>query len=146
MRDIKFYIDKAMQKHGIKSGRQLGVALNKSANAITQFTTGRAWPSDDTMIKLAKLAGEDEKEALIYLNAWRTKGETQKSYLSLLKMVALSLTFAVFVSLAPSSADAKGANMPHDISGNIYYGKLKRILRRGWLFVKALLYPKYITC
>lgn len=71
MLTIDDYIDKAVDNQKLRSDRALGVKLGMSPASVCHFRTKKAWPSDATMIKIAKLADLDETEALLNLNIWR---------------------------------------------------------------------------
>lgn len=119
-RDIFFYKNKAKERTAIKSDRKLSKELGLSENAMTQFCTGRAFPSDDTMIRLSEMAGIDPMIALIDLNTWRTRGFTQKTYMTMgqrLAQVALTLVIMGIPAL-PVHAEF----LSSDKSVSIYYG------------------------
>lgn len=72
MLTIDDYIDQAKDNQKLKSDRQLGEKIGVKGSYISHFRTKRTWPSDETMIKIADLAGLDQQEALLNLNIWRT--------------------------------------------------------------------------
>ena len=74
MRTLDNYLDRARQAAGLTSDRQLAIRLGKDAGTVWQFRHGRAWPSDETMLTLAAIAGVAQAEALLELNRWRTEG------------------------------------------------------------------------
>ena len=80
MLTVDEYCDKAKKRNDIKSDRKLAEALSIAHTSLNQYRTKRAWPSDNTMIKLAKLAGLDPTQSLLYLSAWRTTGEALELY------------------------------------------------------------------
>jgi transcriptional regulator with XRE-family HTH domain len=119
MRTIDFYIDRAKEFSKITSNRKLGVKLGVSEGAISQFKTGRAIPSDDTMIKLAKLAHVDKDLALMELNTWRTKGEAKETYQRILDKLggAVAVLFVCVCMLGSSPAKAdNGKSMLSNIN------------------------------
>ena len=72
--DVNAYLDAALQRSGVGSDRQLAYRLGISQSAISSYRTGRAWPDDDVMIRIAWTATADPTRALIDLNTWRTSG------------------------------------------------------------------------
>lgn len=80
MHTIDQYCDLAKDRAALASDRQLSRRLGFSTNSVTQWRTKRTWPSDDTMRRLADLAGMDQEQALIDLNIWRSEGPTRAMY------------------------------------------------------------------
>ncbi len=126
MRDISWYIDKAKEESGAGSDRKICEMLGMAENATHAWRKRNVLPSDDTMMKLAKIARIDPYIALLDLNMWRSDGEAKKAYASMLKKIT-----AVFVALIivfsienPANAKAHGFNMPgysHSIIETIHY-------------------------
>lgn len=114
MRTIDNYIDKAREKTGATSDRNLAKILDIDNSSITHWRTKRSWPADDTISKLAELAGIPQDEALLELNAWRSTGETQNIYKRLIEKLngVLTLLIIVFAALhsTPSYAAIAGKN------------------------------------
>ncbi|MEE9312158.1 MAG: hypothetical protein V3V10_07055, partial [Planctomycetota bacterium] len=54
-------------------------------SSIALYRKGASFPSDDTMIALARRAKLDEGECLLLLNIWRTEGQARKQYMTLLQ-------------------------------------------------------------
>lgn len=129
-RDIEFYICKAMENGGISSGRKLGLELGLSEASITQFRTGRAFPSDTVMIKLATLAGIDPDVGLLDLNLWRTTGEAKAGYARLLKKITASVIGAAVLLPASAHAAVIGASAAQSLTANIAITALYCILRK----------------
>ena len=123
MKSLNNYINDAKQAKNIKSDRLLCQALNLSNNAITSYRTQRAWPTDETMVRLAELGGNDPELALIDLNIWRTPAPAQKLYLKMFE----KLTAAVFIAIILLTMPLQSANattyIPHYMDNNIYYEK-----------------------
>ena len=119
------YLDLAIKKQRLKSDRELSRALDlKSNNTITNMRSGKHLPSDDTMIKIAKLAGEPVDVALLRLNLWRSKTpETRQEYAALAArltkqagMIAIAIA-AVAASPSASRASEFGfeSSRPHHL-------------------------------
>lgn len=72
MTDLAHYLDLAKARQDLKSDRQLDQAIGAKGCNTFVYRKGRAWPSDETMIKIARLAGEDAHAALVDLAIWRS--------------------------------------------------------------------------
>lgn len=84
--NIKDYVEKAKIKNKIASDNQLAKNLNISSGALNHFLTGKSCPSPETILKIGKLAGLDEKKVLIdYLLFKYGKYENVKNVLKILK-------------------------------------------------------------
>lgn len=78
-RDIIWYLDTAKARQGFKSDRQLSSALGYSSAVAHQLRSRFTPPSDETMVKLATMAGVPASEALMDLNIWRSKSTEVRS-------------------------------------------------------------------
>lgn len=67
------YIEKAKQNMNCKSVRELSEIIQIKPSSITEFSKGRAYPSQETMLRIARLAGIRDEQALIDFNLWKTK-------------------------------------------------------------------------
>ena len=134
MKNFNDYAEKAIARYGLAGLNSLGRELNISSAAISQFNTGKALPSDDTMIKLAELAGLPKEEALIDLNLWRSKDkpEVQKIWQRLSKMLGLYsyiLFFSLFASTSCFAANSSLFAENQVVNKNIYYAtNVRRLL------------------
>ena len=103
---IQDYLDKAKIEQGIKSDRQLALAVGVKSSNISQFRKGTFCPADKTMITIAQLAGEDINIALLRLNIWRSgaAGGAQyyKNILKLLQNSVASLLILVTIMATPT--------------------------------------------
>lgn len=136
---IDQYCDAAIKARGFKSDRELSRALGFASNAVTHWRTKRAWPSDETMIELARLAEQDTTTALAALNAWRAPESVQPFYMKMVKRLAqtaAAIALAGSVATSPAAAAGKGINQhPFDLAPRVtaqatwavYYGKLYTI-------------------
>lgn len=59
------YVNIAKVKTNISSNNKMAQCIGISSAAITNFCSGKASPSPDTVLKVANLAGLNEKEVLI---------------------------------------------------------------------------------
>jgi transcriptional regulator with XRE-family HTH domain len=108
MHTIDWYIDAAKARSGIKSERKLSEFLGLKFVAISSYRTGRAFPSDDTMVKLAKMAGVNPDIALLELSVWRNEGPARKAYASILHRLAHAMVIICAISsISPANAQAQ---------------------------------------
>lgn len=128
MIDIDFYLDTAKRNRSIKSDAELSRSIGFKSNAVTFFRTRKSFPSDQTMIRIAELAGIDKGQALLDLNIWRTDGETRSAYMSMAAILAqharhisasiLAGLFVLFLSYSPAHACEQTPNRFHAKSTN----------------------------
>jgi len=74
LRSLDNYLDQAKAAAGIGSDNELGRRLGFKSNIVCLYRTKRSWPSDDAMIRIAEMAGENPDIALCQLSAWRNAG------------------------------------------------------------------------
>jgi hypothetical protein len=113
MRTIDWYMDTARARADIHSDNKLAARIGISGSGINQFRSKRAWPSDDTMIALAELAGVDPAQALMELNIWRAKSpKVAQTYEAMrAKLAAVAASLIVMIGLAsPAHAAPIGAD------------------------------------
>lgn len=93
MRQLNFYTQKAINRYNLNGQNALAREIGIAGATLSQFLNGKALPSEETMIKLAELAGLPKEEALIDLNLWRSKDkpELQKIWQRLSKMIGCFL-------------------------------------------------------
>ena len=124
--DINEYLDLAKEKQGIKSDRELAAALgHKSNQSIVFMRRGVTNPSDDTMLKIAELAGLSPEAALLRLNIWRSKTpETRELYTTLAERLAKQASTWLICTVAVSvMAAAPGANNAYASENNTRTGE-----------------------
>ena len=80
MRTVDFYLDEARKRGGFTSDRSMDKGLGLTPGAVCSYRIKRAWPSDETIIKLAKIAGISPEAALLDLNVWRSTGSATVYY------------------------------------------------------------------
>lgn len=87
--EFKEYTNKVIARYGLRGQNAVAREIGITTASMSQFTTGKALPSESTMIKLAELAGLPKEEALIDLNMWRSKDkpELQKVWQRISKMI-----------------------------------------------------------
>lgn len=108
MRNIDFYLDEARKNTGATSDATLSQMMGISRGAAVQWRTRRSWPQDETMTKLAHLAGIDEQIALLELSLWRTDGEAKKTYEKILTRISTISPATLFFigAMSPDTAQA----------------------------------------
>ncbi len=131
MTPIRAYIDAAKTRAGVGSDRQLGFLLGLSASAVCAWQRGRSWPDDETMVRLAALAGVAADEALLDLNIWRAKEPARAVYLGMLKRHALGLlALAIIWPLFGANAGELTANRPTALVPTYTLCAIRRLLTR----------------
>lgn len=151
MRDINHYIDAARDRTGCKSDRKLALLIGLAGTTINHWRTGRSLPDDETMAKLAQLAGQEPTMALLDLNIWRSKdGLARSHYIDLARRIGRSaaaffcvgfLGAAAAALTPPQTQAAVAQSLPRAIGtqaaqgnsavlSNVYYGKSRRRAKR----------------
>ena len=97
MRTIKDYISEAQKKQNIPSNNKLAIALGLTPQGLSVIYKGRSVPSDETIIKLAELAGISEDEALLDAAVWRAQTPKTKELWEKIRHIVLSLCLAMAV-------------------------------------------------
>ena len=75
--DINFYLEKAFVYSKSKSYNQLAATIGLTGAAISDLKNGKSIPTDDTILKLANLAGISPETALVDAAIWRSKGNPE---------------------------------------------------------------------
>lgn len=101
MKNFNDYMTLAIDRQKLASNNKLAKELGITSASISVLNQGKALPSEETMIKLAELAGLPKEEALIDLNLWRSRNnpEVQKIWQRLSKMIGLPAFLFTFSSL-----------------------------------------------
>jgi hypothetical protein len=115
MRQLNDYLDAAMARQNCRSHRELARVLGIGSTTLFNMTSGRGFPSDELMARIASLAAMDREAALLDLNIWRApEGLARSAYLEIARRLGKSAA-AIFcagflgaaaASLAPSPARA----------------------------------------
>src|SRR3990167_10061762 len=101
---IDDYMDAARARHGLNSDRQLARQIGLSAPSVNSWRTKRAWPDDETMVRLADLAGIDLERALTDLNHWRAGPKARPIYERILARLTAALIVLGVAIPSPASA------------------------------------------
>jgi plasmid maintenance system antidote protein VapI len=126
MRDFNWYVETAKQKNNLKSLRSVARELEITQSAFHGLVHKHSNPSDETMIKLAKLAGVEPSIALVERNVWMSSGEPKTAYAKILHTLqhATLAIFLAVVGITGLSTDASASPaLSNDKTNNIYYGK-----------------------
>jgi hypothetical protein len=140
------YIDRAIERNGLKSDRGLARHLGLSSAAVPNWRTHRTWPNDDTMRRLADLAGVSVERALCDLNTWRaTTPEVRKAYQRIAEALPAVLVAAFILAILPPDAYAGTGEEQAAVvgSGIIYYATRAALARlANWLAQQRLAAPR----
>jgi hypothetical protein len=129
---IDEYIDAAKVANDIKSDRELCRFLKFKGQAVFFWRAKKAWPSDESMLKLAKAANQDDELALAQLGIWRNKGAVKKTWKNIatrIAGVAFSLLIASSAMLmsgggfAQKTAWTLAEHGNQIVANTVYYGK-----------------------
>lgn len=83
------YIDKIIARYELRGQNAVAREIGIASSSMARLTTGHSLPSDETMTKLADLAGIAREKALVDLNIWRCKNkpELQQAWLRVAKIL-----------------------------------------------------------
>lgn len=115
MRSLAWYLDTARARLEAASDAALSRRLELEKAAVAQYRNGRAFPSEDVMLRLAALCDVNPEEALCELQVWRAeqaqRSERAAVYKRLLaKAVAGSVILLAMVAPGPGqSANASAS-------------------------------------
>jgi len=134
-RTVDDYVNAAMKTGKFKSERELSRALKLGPTAVNNWRTGRAWPSDKTIIQLAYVAMiSTPEDALIDLATWRSKDDYVRSvwvrvheimqYASETSRKTAGVLALILSLTIPGTGQAQ-SNVQN--GSNVYYGKLSII-------------------
>ena len=79
MRNFQDYISEAQKKQNLYSLSKIAQKIGISANSVSVMYKNKTLPSEETLIKIADLAGIPREEALLDLSIWSAKSEDAKS-------------------------------------------------------------------
>lgn len=145
MRSISWYIKEARKRSGASSERKMCEVLEIAPNSITNYTRKNVLPSDDTMMKLAKMAGVDPFIGLLDLNMWRTEGDAKTAYKKILEKISLgAFVLALCIYSTPSNASHFNQMLkPSTSSITEVYIITQKVCRKVIQFLKLFCNPLY---
>lgn len=109
---LDIYIDDAAAAIAARSDADLNRALNLSRSAISTWRTSRSFPSDETMIALARLGGHDPHIAVLQCQQWRAAGSRKIELYKVIGdiLATVTRTAAVLFLVALAGAAIGGTN------------------------------------
>ena len=117
-------LQRAQERIGAKSQRDLAKALGMNNSSLSLLASGKGELSDETYIKLAKLAGVDPAEVLIEKHERKAGPEGRAVWArinaAVSKSAVLGLSAILLLPALQSHADASNFQVPH----NQYYANL----------------------
>jgi len=87
MVDLGDFLDLCKVRTNTVTDSNLARKIDVTRSSIALYRKGASFPSDATMVALAKRAKLNPDECLLLLNIWRTEGDARKAYKSLLKKI-----------------------------------------------------------
>jgi hypothetical protein len=103
MLTIDDFINKAIEINKFKSDAELARAIGKTPTQISNYRKRKTWPSEESMIQLAKFAQENPETALVNLSIWRSEGQARQTWQKVLSTMTITALFFLFI-LSPSDA------------------------------------------
>ena len=117
-------LQRAQERIGAKSQRDLAKALGMNNSSLSLLASGKGELSDETYIKLAKLAGVDPAEVLIEKHERKAGPEARAVWArinaAVSKSAVLGLSVILLLPAPQSHADTSKFLVPH----NKYYANL----------------------
>lgn len=107
MRTFQDYVFEARRKQEIYSNEKLAKAIGIAGPSLSVMFNNKTLPAEETILKLAELAGIPPEEALIDLQIWKAKSPEAKSIWERMRNMIISLCIALFVITYNHSAFAK---------------------------------------
>lgn len=94
------YTKKVIERYGLRGQNAVARELNITTASMSNFMSGKIVPSEETMLKLAELAGCPKEEALIDLNLWRSRNDPKRHevWLRISKMIGCFTANLLFFS------------------------------------------------
>lgn len=85
------FFSRAQLKTGSINQSSLARKIGIGRSSLSMFKSGTARPSEETMLKIAKLTGDDPVEVIILWNLWRCNDDARAVYETLLSRVSKTL-------------------------------------------------------
>src|SRR5688500_16150510 len=120
---VALLLDKARERRSIASDNALASKLGKSRQTISQWRRGTTHPTDDDVLRLCTMAGEDCAAWLVQVAAERaSSAPVAKAWESLARRLGAAATLAA-VALLPLDASAHGALTADPARATMHYAK-----------------------
>jgi len=84
MIELGDFLDLCKERTNTVTDSNLARKIDVTRSSIALYRKGASFPSDATMVVLAKRAKLNADECLLLLNAWRTEDEAQNTYKNML--------------------------------------------------------------
>lgn len=88
MKTITEYIDLAKERQGFVTDADLDYALGFKRGMICRFRKEVVFPTEETMIKIADMAGISVPQALLELSYWKADGAAKAAYKDIISKLA----------------------------------------------------------
>jgi transcriptional regulator with XRE-family HTH domain len=119
--DTKELIERAQKRNGIKNMTGIAEAIGINQSSLSLLKSGKSELSDETYIKLAKLAGVDPAEVLIEKHERKAGPEARAVWArinaAVSKSAVLGLSAMLLLPALQTHADTSKFQVPH----NKYY-------------------------
>ena len=109
--DTKQLIELAKNRNDIKSLTGIAEAIGINQSSLSLLKSGKSELSDETYIKLAKLAGVDPTEVIIEKHMRKAGPEGRKVWATLAKALPKSAALLVIVALVVPYNQAHASNI-----------------------------------
>lgn len=127
--DIDQFLDHVKDQANVTSDRRLSELCKMGTSTVNGYRKRGLLPSDETMLKLAKLAEFDPDDALLLLNIWRTTGKAKARYSAMLAR-RTATAIGLLILATPLIYTDSFAQVSDVSQNNHYYEKFNQILKR----------------
>lgn len=123
------YIDAARDKSVLDSDNKLNAVLLNKGPSVSTWRTGKSLPTPDKMAELARLGGNDQREALLRLDIWVAEKKNQPHAVEIYRNILFTLQHAaavlavafLFTFAAPTTDANASGTLPSASITNIHY-------------------------
>ena len=124
--DLPTYLDRARERAGFTSDRQLAVAVGVAQNTLRQYRIGLAAPSPERMLRLAELAEVPAERALVDAFSWRADGPKSRAVMAQIMAMVQGSAAALVLGFMAFSSPASAVTIGHETHGTRYIMERKR--------------------
>ena len=117
-------LQRAQERIGAKSQRDLAKALGMNNSSLSLLASGKGELSDETYIKLAKLAGVDPAEVLIEKHERKAGPEARAVWARINAAVSKSAVLGLSVALLLPTLQSQGDTAKFQVPQNKYYANM----------------------
>ena len=122
------YLDRVLSRGKASNDADIAALVESPRSTISVWRSGRSTPNWENLEKLARLAGIDQRQALVDFAVWASKGAAKKvgeTVLRSLPMLTLALFLVLGTQIEQSRASSQAVNSVH-----IHYATIRRLYRR----------------